>query len=308
MRRFLYYGFVLGLLGLMTLPSAYAWRNGNGLFGRFFNRGNDNGNVSFRGRVRFRGNENWNNNREQAFQSPFPEDNGGPAVYLDQRDQSGPNLRNPNGCTTCGQFPQAYAQAQVYEAPAWYPSVEQPIYYPEERNWRAYAWRNRDAAGLEAREAMWLRGRDDRNWRAYALAGRDDSRLGAYLALGQDEREAARAAWWANRDDPNLAAWALVDRGRDFGRRGSPCDNFGLPIPDPRGRLDELDARLLALEARRGLGADLDARLLALERDRLEMENGMVAILRDRSGRELRRTRFGTRCPLCLTLEGELVR
>jgi hypothetical protein len=263
--------------------------------------------VNFRGRVRFRGNDNWNNN-QQAFQqaSPFPEDNAN--IYVDNRDQSGPNLRGncPNGCTSCGQYPQAYAQAQVYESgpPSWYPSVEQPIYYPEEeRNWRAYAWRNRDAAGLDAREAYYLRNRDDRNWRAYAYANRDDGRLRAYLALGQDEREAARAAWWTNRDERDLSAWMLVDE-----RRRGGCDSFGLPIPDVRGRLDELNARILAMESRRGIDAELDARLALLERDRELLSNGMVAILKDRDGREIRRTRFGTRCPLCITLAPELGR
>jgi hypothetical protein len=296
---------LLALAGVLCADYAYGFGRNGGLFGRFFNRNS--------GGYRYRERGNFNNEsggpqvqqvqyQDRRFASPYPEDNG--------LCQNCPNGNCNRGQATVGWDPQVaqveylpnggtydYATTQPLPVPPVDPGygIENRIERDRLAVWyrnqgidprRAYWYRNRDEGNLDAREAYWWRNRDEGN-----LDARE-----AYYLRNRDDRN-WRAIWYANQDR-DWGRYALIND-----RRG--CDSFGLPIPDARGRLDNLDARLLALEGRTGRDFELRDRVSMLEGN---LSNGMVAILRDREGREIRRTRFGTACPLCLTLESELVR
>jgi hypothetical protein len=279
MRKVLYLFTALSLFALLVTP-AHAWRNGRGILGRFFNRNSNTVELNYRERnaapqVEYR----------SRGVSPYPEDNGIARCGIDGE------------CPLCDR--QAAQVDYVPAGPSTYeyiPPVDpgyglrydrfrnltpvDPAYGVEnriERDRLAIWYRNQ---GIDPRRAYWYRNRDEGNLdfrEAYYLRNRDDRDLGRY--------------------------YAISDRGR-----GDLCDSFGLPIGDYRGRLDVLEGRIRDLEARGFSRADIDARLALLEQDRALLENGMVAILKDRDGREIRRTRFGTRCPLCISLAPELAR
>jgi hypothetical protein len=299
---------LLGLAGLLSADYAYGFGRNGSLFGGFFAR--NNGRYAYRERGRFNNEEAGPQVQQVQYQgrrgvSPYPEDNG-----LCRNCPTCPNgnCYRGQGQTTVGWEPQV---AQVEYLPNTYeyippvdPGYGNEIRFDRLRNLRPYMPVD-PAYGVENRIerdrlAIWYRNQGIDGRRAYWYRNRDEGNLDpgeAYYLRNRDDRDYRRLAWYANQDR-DLARYALISDEERAIRRGDLCDSFGLPIPDVRGRIDNLDARMLALEAR-------GDRTALLERD---LENGMVAILRDRDGREIRRTHFGTRCPLCISLSPELGR
>ena len=323
MRRFFYTIGLLALAGILSADYAYGFGRNGGLLGfGFFAR--NNGRYAYRERGRFNNEEAGPQVQQVQYQgnrravSPYPEDNG-----LCRNCPTCPNGNCYRGQAQVGYDPQVrqieYApQVTAYdvEVPPVDPGYGNEIRFDRLRNLRPYVPVD-PGYGVENRIerdrlAIWYRDQGIDPGRAYWYRNRDEGNLDAREAYWLRNRgpDYGRAYWALNRDERDLARYALISdeeraiRREEFIDRRGGCDQFGLPIPDPRGRLDNLDARLLALEGR--LGRDIEARdrIALLERD---LENGMVAVLRDRDGREIRRTRFGTRCPLCLTLENQLV-